>query len=171
MHASRSNLSKSRFLRLFCLAFITFITILPAEAYILYYDLAVSMPWHPYSWSQIHGPEWYVIQKYPTYGKVFFDRYIPLVMGFVVFTFFGFGRDATRMYRNVCWYLGLGYCFPSVVPLDSNASARPAHASNNTTLVESTASRAKHLFAWAKKRPSKYVILLHIQLSYVLTLV
>ncbi|KAJ6130743.1 hypothetical protein N7512_003523 [Penicillium capsulatum] len=156
LRASRSNLSKSRFLRLFFLAFVTLITILPAEAYILYYDVAVSLPWHPYSWSQIHGPKWYVIQRYPTQGQVFFDRYLPIAMGLMIFVFFGFGRDATRMYRTALWYLGLGSCFPGLNrPVDSQATPRPANVSAATTLVESTTSRAKQFFNRARKRSSR----------------
>lgn len=159
LNASGSRLSKSRFLRLFFLAFITFLTILPAEAYIVYYDVVVSLPWHPYSWSRIHGPQWYHIQKFPTQGQVFFDRYLPLSMGLVIFTFFGFGRDAMSMYRAALWYLGLGRCFPSVArPVDTQATTtRPANASSAATLVESTTTRAKRLFSQAKKRTSRCV--------------
>lgn len=167
LRASRSNLSKSRFLRLFFLAFVTFLTILPAEAYIVYYDIAVSLPWHSYSWSQIHGPEWYVIKQFPTQGQVFFDRYLPIAMGLMIFIFFGFGRDSTRMYRTALWYIGLGYCFPGVTrPVDSHATPRPANSSGATTLVESTASRAKQFFNRAKKRSSRYVSPIHSTASF-----
>lgn len=158
LRASRSNLSKSRFLRLFFLAFITFLTILPAEAYIVYYDIAVSLPWHSYSWSHVHGPQWYVIKKFPTQGQVFFDRYLPIAMGLMTFIFFGFGRDATRMYRTAFWYLGLGHCFSGVTrPVDSQSTPRLTNSSGATTLVESTTSRAKQFFNRAKKRSSRYV--------------
>ncbi|KAJ5191832.1 uncharacterized protein N7498_010817 [Penicillium cinerascens] len=147
-----STMNKSGFLRLFFLAFTLLIAILPAQAYVVYYDLTLSLPWHPYSWNRIHGPGWNQIQKVATYGVVFFDRWTPIAAGFVIFIFFGFGRDATKMYRTMLWYLGFGYCFPGVSrPLDSQASASiPApNASNSATLIGSASNRAKSFFSKA----------------------
>lgn len=154
-----SNMNKSGFLRLFFLAFTMLLAILPVQAYVIYYDVKLSLPWHPYSWSNIHGPDWYKIIKVPAYGSVFFDRWTPIASGFMIFIFFGFGRDATSMYRTLFWTLGLGYCFPGVArPLDSQATASVPHAnaSNSTTLVDSTRSRVKLLFKH-KSSSSPYV--------------
>jgi len=155
-------MNKSGFMRLFFLAFTMLVAILPVQAYVLYYDLTLSLPWHPYSWNKIHGPEWSQIQKVATYGIVFFDRWTPIAAGLMVFIFFGFGRDATKMYRLLFWYLGFGYCFPGVRrPLDSHASASaPApNASIATTLVGSVSSKAKSFFK--KGTSSQYVISLY----------
>lgn len=154
-------MNKSGFLRLFFLAFTLLIAILPAQVYVVYYDLTLSLPWHPYSWNRIHGSEWNQIQKVATYGVVFFDRWTPIAAGFMIFIFFGFGRDATNMYRMMLRYLGFGYCFPGVSrPLDSRASASvPApNASNPTTLIGSASNRAKSFFN--KVSSSRYVICL-----------
>lgn len=142
-------MNKSGFLRLFFLAFTMLIAILPVQAYVVYYDMTLSLPWHPYSWSKIHGSAWYQIIKVPAHGVVFFDRWTPIASGFMIFIFFGFGRDATRMYRTMFWALGLGYCFPGVArPTDSQATVAtaPPNASNSTTLIGSTSSRVKLLF-------------------------
>lgn len=134
------------------------LAILPVQGYVVYYDLTLSLPWHAYSWNQIHGPSWYKIIKVPTNGVVFFDRWTPIASAFMIFIFFGFGRDATRMYRIMGWYMGLGHCFPSVVrPLDSNSTVRPAHASSSTTLVGSIGSKAKMLFRKRKSSAPPYV--------------
>jgi pheromone a factor receptor len=142
-------MNKSGFVRLFLLAFSMLLPILPVQVYVVYFDLSYSLPWHQYSWSKIHGPQFDQIIKVPTYGMVFFDRWIPVAAGFMIFIFFGFGHDATKMYRTLLWNLGFGYCFPSVSPpVDSQATATvPApNASNSTTLVGSAGGRAKSFF-------------------------
>ncbi|GLI75158.1 a-factor receptor [Penicillium ochrochloron] len=157
LRSANSRMSKSGFLRLFFLASAMLLAILPCEGYVVYYDLILSFPWHPYSWSGIHGPEWYQIAKYPTQGVVFFDRWTPIAAGFMLFIFFGFGRDATRIYRMFFWRIGLGYCFPVFArPTDSQASASHTDGSHSTTLVGSTISRAKLLFSWRKSSASRY---------------
>ncbi|KAJ5381850.1 uncharacterized protein N7496_004278 [Penicillium cataractarum] len=147
LRSANSRMNKSGFLRLFFLAFTMLVAILPSEGYVVYYNLKLSFPWHPYSWSRNHGPEWYQITKYPTQGQVFFDRWTPIAAGFMLFIFFGFGRDATRIYRMFLWRSGLGYCFPVLArPTDSQAT----ESSHSTTLVGSTISRAKLLFSRRK---------------------
>ncbi|KAJ5470440.1 hypothetical protein N7530_007797 [Penicillium desertorum] len=159
LRASSSNLSKSRFLRLFFLALSMLICILPLQGYVVYANIKLSLPWHPYSWNRIHNGEWNTIAKIPIYGTVFFDRWTPVASGFMIFIFFGFGRDATRMYRTVFWYLGLGYCFPSIQPpTETHSTAHsPAHASTATTLVGSISSRAKSLFSRQKESIATFV--------------
>lgn len=157
LRSANSRMSKSGFLRLFFLASTMLLAILPCEGYVVYYDLILSLPWHPYSWNRLHGPEWYQIAKYPAQGVVFFDRWTPIAAGFMLFIFFGFGRDATRIYRIFFWRIGLGYCFASFTrPTDSQASASHTDGSHSTTLVGSTISRAKLLFSWRKGSASRY---------------
>lgn len=152
LRSANSRMSKSGFLRLFFLAFTMLVAILPCEGYVVYYDLKLSFPWHSYSWSRMHGPEWWVIGRYPTNGQVFFDRWSPIAAGFMLFIFFGFGRDATHIYQMFFWRLGLGHCFPVFArPTDSTPEG-----SNTTTLVGSTISRAKLLFNWRKGSASRY---------------
>ncbi|KAJ5786368.1 uncharacterized protein N7503_011580 [Penicillium pulvis] len=151
LRSSNSNMSKSRFLRLFFVAFTMLVIILPVQAYVVYYDLSLSLPWHAYSWSRVHHASWNQIIKVPTNGKVFFDRWTPIAIGIIIFIFCGFGRDAIRVYRMVLWRLGFGYCFPGVSrPLDSHATIQPPQASNSTTLVDSPRPQKKSLFKWRK---------------------
>ncbi|KAJ5360368.1 Fungal pheromone STE3 GPCR [Penicillium concentricum] len=159
IRASSSNLSKSRFLRLFFLALSMLICILPLQGYVVYNDIRLSLPWHSYSWSEIHNEgAWHTIVKYPIDGTVFFDRWTPVASGFMIFIFFGFGRDATRMYRTVFWYLGLSYCFSSIEPpTDTNNTPSPGHASTATTLVGSIGSRARSLFSRQKESVATFI--------------
>ncbi|KAJ5113894.1 hypothetical protein N7456_002428 [Penicillium angulare] len=155
LRSSNSNMSKSRFLRLFFAAFTMLIAILPVQGYVIYYDLSLSLPWHPYSWSHVHNKYWFDVVMVATHGAVFFDRWTPIAMGFIIFVFCGFGRDAVRVYRMILWRLGFGYIFPSIGrPLDSQASTPAAHVSNATTLVDSSANSKKSLFKWRKGVPN-----------------
>ncbi|KXG49979.1 Fungal pheromone STE3 GPCR [Penicillium griseofulvum] len=158
IRASSSNLSKSRFLRLFFLALSMLVCILPLQGYVVYSDIVLSLPWHSYSWHNIHrGNEWNTIVKYPIDGTVFFDRWTPVASGFMIFIFFGFGRDATRMYSTVFWYFGLSSCFPSIEPPTSTHTPSRGHASTATTLVGTISSRARSLFSRQKESVATFV--------------
>ncbi|OJD22543.1 hypothetical protein ACJ73_06107 [Blastomyces percursus] len=74
----------------------------------------MSQPWVPYSWDDVHGPEWGHIGKVPMNGIVYYDRWIQVSCGFLLFAFFGFGKDATLMYRAFLIRIGLGRFFPSL---------------------------------------------------------
>ena len=50
----------------------------------------------------------------PSGGIVLYDRWIWLAAGFLVFVFFGFGKDALAMYRSGLLAIGLGMVFPSL---------------------------------------------------------
>jgi pheromone a factor receptor len=50
----------------------------------------------------------------PTDGVVRFDRWFSITTGFVIFLFFGLGKDALEMYRSWLVMIGFGKCFPSL---------------------------------------------------------
>jgi pheromone a factor receptor len=88
---------------------------------------------------------------------VYVDRWSPIAAGFVIFGFFGFGRDATKIYHTMLWCLGFGCCFPGVArPLDTQNSDAPAGVSNSTTLIGTIRERSKLLF-WKAKPVVRYV--------------
>ncbi|KAI4199122.1 MAG: hypothetical protein LQ350_004812 [Teloschistes chrysophthalmus] len=93
--ASNSNLTESRFQRLFFLSSALVLVYLPIQLYILYRN--ASVPLLPYSWELIHGKNWSDIILAPSHGEVRFDRWIMIVLGIFVFVFFGTGNDATKM--------------------------------------------------------------------------
>ncbi|KAL8636725.1 MAG: hypothetical protein Q9228_005912 [Teloschistes exilis] len=101
--ATNSNLTESRFQRLFFLSSALVLVYLPIQFYILYRN--ASVPLLPYSWELIHGTSWSDIILVPSHGEVRFDRWIMIVLGIFVFVFFGTGNDATKMYRK--WLLKL----------------------------------------------------------------
>ncbi|KAJ5908284.1 Pheromone receptor 1 [Penicillium taxi] len=145
LRSSSSRMSKSRFVRLFCLAFTMLVGILPTQGYVVYADIKLSMPWHAYSWNNMHGPSWHKVILVPSGGEVFFDRWIPVAMGFIIFIFCGFGKDAMRTYRKVFWQVGLGKCFNVKPPIDSKYSLPSSDGSNPATLAGST-NKAKQFF-------------------------
>lgn len=122
LQASNSNLNKSRFMRLFLLSFIVLLAILPVQTYVVYKNIELSLPWHAYSWRVAHGPHWNKIQKIPSGGDAFFDRWFPIASGFMLFILFGCGRDASRMYGSYLRLLRLDRCFVRTQDSSSDAS-------------------------------------------------
>ena len=110
--STTSNLTKSRFVRLFLMSLTLVVIFLPCQFYILYRN--ATFPHLPYSWAAIHGPMWSDITLIPTHGVVTFDHWIQLAIGYAVFLFFGMGADATKMYRKWLLKLGFGHIFPGL---------------------------------------------------------
>ncbi|KAH1447683.1 hypothetical protein KXX68_003072 [Aspergillus fumigatus] len=125
LNSANSHLNKSRFLRLFFLACVMLWTILPIQAYVVYRNLMCNLPWHPYSWSRLHGPHspWSTILKIPMHGEVFFDRWIPVAAGCTLFILFGCCHDALRLYQSAFRLLGLGKCLSGLRTLSQGTSA------------------------------------------------
>ncbi|KAI9372530.1 pheromone A receptor-domain-containing protein [Aspergillus egyptiacus] len=147
LRSSNSGLSKSRFLRLFFLSFIMLLALIPIQSYMVWNNIYLGLPWHQYSWSELHDPAWHQIVMVPTNGEVLFDRWIPISAGFVLFVFFGCGRDASRMYRNFFQHLGLDCCFG---PIQSTASG-----SSPQNTADSYGSRARLLLPWSRNQTTK----------------
>jgi len=103
LRSSNSNLTKSRFMRLFWLSITLIVVTLPVQYYVLYRNSSV--PFVKYSWDNIHA-DW-GITMVPTGGVVTFDRWIQIAIGFAVFIFFGLGQDARTMYSK--WLIALGF--------------------------------------------------------------
>lgn len=146
VNSSHSNLNKSRFLRLFFLMFTMLIIIFPIQCFVVYWNTNLSLPWHTYSWTAVHGPWFNHINKVPSYGQAFFDRWVPTAASFLVFVFFGCGKDAKELYRSYLRFLGLGHWFPSL-SLDCN---------RRMSAAGSTGSRVKLLFHKRWSSSSRY---------------
>jgi pheromone a factor receptor len=55
-------------------------------------------------------------------STVLYDRWANLACGFLVFLFFGLGRDAKNMYREWLVKMGLARLFPVLVVVDGRGS-------------------------------------------------
>ena len=91
-----------------------FSTLVPPVQFYVLYNNSIDPPLIPYSWDLIHGSEWQDIELVPTRGKLYFDRWIQLALGFGVFVFFGLGHDAKAMYRKWLLKTGFGRIFPGL---------------------------------------------------------
>jgi pheromone a factor receptor len=127
-----NHTNKSRFFRLFSMAMILILGILPVEVYVFIMNISIEL--HPYSWDKVHGDRWGEITLIPSSGVVIFDRWIRLAAGVLVFVFFGMGSDAWKMYHSWLVKLGLGRVF---LGRDPN-STQP-----NDWMVGGLAKRAK----------------------------
>ncbi|KAH0555853.1 hypothetical protein GP486_006203 [Trichoglossum hirsutum] len=99
LNSSASKYTKSRFLRLFILSLILLAVYLPMNGFVFFENM--NHPMMAYSWSAVHGPDWWTIYMVPTGGVVRFDRWVSIVSGFGIFLFFGLGKDALEMARKV----------------------------------------------------------------------
>lgn len=118
-----SNLTKSRFKRLFLMSATLTLIVLPVQFYVLAQN--TSFPFIRYNWSAVHGKSWQDIIMRSTQGTVYYDRWVHIAIGFTMFLFFGLGAEALKMYRG--WLLTCGFhkIFPQLLrqsPSSRNAS-------------------------------------------------
>ena len=138
--SSNSNMTKSRFMRLFLLSVILNTLVLPVQFYVLYQNSVT--PLIPFDWNLFHGSAWWNISLVPTGGTVLFDRWIQIAAGYAVFIFFGLGQEAKTMYRKWLIKFGVGKIFPS---LHHSPLPKPNRALTNGSQANSIASRARML--------------------------
>ena len=141
LSASNSNMTKSRFLRLFILSLILIVIMLPTQLLVLFKNVTLPMS-NPYSWSDVHGDEWNSVVLIPTGGSVRFDRWPQLAVGFLLFPFFGLGQDAQKMYRNGLLKIGVGRFFPCL----HRERSSPQQDSLATGDTETRSSKARLIF-------------------------
>ncbi|PGH18279.1 hypothetical protein AJ79_00618 [Helicocarpus griseus UAMH5409] len=154
-----SKTSKSRFIRLLALSLLMLLGSFPAQLYVFYSNITLSQPWIAYSWEGVHGSDWGNIEKVPMNGVVYYDRWIQVTCGFLLFAFFGFGKDATLMYRGFLIRIGLGRFFPSLEHPHISTKA------SDSARFGSYGSRAKMLLTRGKSSTNKYESTLSSQRS------
>jgi pheromone a factor receptor len=124
-------------MRLYIICIIWVSGYIPVECYVLYSNLA-TFDLKPFSWSTVHDPEnWKKIVMVPSGGKIMYDRWIWLSCGFLVFVFFGFGKDAVNMYRTGLLAIGMGKIFPAL---------RHDYRGSIAATISSYGSRARMIF-------------------------
>ena len=97
---SSSGMSRSRFIRLFSFNALLILAYFPLSIFTFKQNLYLHK--HPYSWKLVHPPGWSsAIKVFSTGGHLNDDRAIQIATGYVVFVFFGLGRDARVMYSTV----------------------------------------------------------------------
>ncbi|OLL24946.1 Pheromone a factor receptor [Neolecta irregularis DAH-3] len=101
---SRTGISQARFARLLLLSICVIFVYIPLSV-INSIDI-MRGPRVPYSWSQIHNDAWNKIYGTTNY-KVPFGYYVPVLAGFICFTFFGTGKDALSYYTMWTSFIGL----------------------------------------------------------------
>ena len=126
-----SNTTRSRFFRLFAVSSILILGITPVQIYII----VAQYPHQtlPFKFSTVHNPAtWNSSIVMPS--TVLYDRWLNLACGFLVFLFFGLGKDAKNMYREWLLKVGLGRVFP-VLEAKSGEGSRRGEASTDNSRV------------------------------------
>lgn len=139
LSSSSSNLTTSRFLRLFFMSSTLILLYTPVTIYFFYVNLNVE--WLSYDWYIIHHPDhWETIIYLPSQGVRTFDCYCSIAMAIFVFIYFGMGGDAIDMYRNWMLKAGLGRWFPCLK--HDRARSRKGSWSSRLSII----SRARSYF-------------------------
>ena len=136
---ANSNTNKSRFARLFAICLSWLLISISLQIYFI--KQSANVAHMPFDWALVHNPElWDDILKLPSGGSVFYTRYVWLVSAFLVFIFFGFGRDASRMYAKGLRAVGLGRCLP-FLKADQTSARNPSQSGT----INSVTSKARLL--------------------------
>lgn len=140
MLLANNNTNKSRFTRLFAICISWLLISIPLQ--IFFIKQAADVPHVPFDWALVHDPDfWAQIDKKPSHGSVIYTRYVWLVSAFMVFVFFGFGRDAGRMYARGLRAVGLGNCLPFL-----KTDQTPVRSTSQSGTVNSVSSKARLMF-------------------------
>ncbi|PNS15377.1 Pheromone a factor receptor [Sphaceloma murrayae] len=104
---SASSTTKSRFLRLFLLSLTFVVIVFPIQVFLTFKNWPRNP--QPYSWESTHNyRQWRNIGYLPSLGQVLVDRWVQVGCGYLVFIFFGLGKEAKDMYKSWALTVGLG---------------------------------------------------------------
>jgi pheromone a factor receptor len=99
----QSNTSQAQFLRLLGISIVALLALLSLSGWLIYWPIAEGV--ENFSFQELHT-DW-TIDLVPTGGKIYqYDPIVAIVAGYLIFGFFGFGRDARDMYA--VWLRKLG---------------------------------------------------------------
>ncbi|GAB7347803.1 hypothetical protein MBLNU459_g5343t2 [Dothideomycetes sp. NU459] len=141
-----ANSTKSRFLRLFAIALLLTLALVPVQVYVLVRDLPSRADASAaYSWTQIHSlAAWQTVVLMPS--AVLFDRWLDVAIGLALFVLFGCGRDAVAMYRD--WAAAVGLA--SVVSCHWRRRGAGASGSSSSSSSSSSLGSRARLFVRGK---------------------
>lgn len=143
---SARNTTESRFMRLFTMALVTSVVLLPYSFFVLY-QLSTTIV-EDYSWSKVHGDDWNSVVKVPAYGAARWDRWGEVATGYVMFLCFGTGADANNTYKRIFTSIGLGKLFPSLYNIsESSGGQTPSSVTFGKRWTSSISTKAKSLLS------------------------
>lgn len=100
--ASTSSMTKSRFVKLFALLTSLLLIYLPLSVFTFRQNTSFKL--QPYSWERVHPSNWsMIVVMVAAQIDGDFDHWIQIGTAFLVFPFFGLGKDAKALYRS--WLL------------------------------------------------------------------
>lgn len=117
---------------------------LPLSWYVFYRNLKIVLV--PYSWKVVHTVGWNYIPKIPA-DSIQFDRWIPVVAGYLSFAFFGTGSDASKMYRGWATLIGIDKYLSNALMGRTKTKNSQYSSSESSTLGSSTFSKS-----WASRK-------------------
>lgn len=109
--SNTSTITRARYVRLFGLASGLLLIYMPLCTHQLVALIKAGQ--RPYSWSVVHPPDWsrsfqVLDEAAVKTGRIYgFDRWVYVVVGFMIFLLFGLGQEAFVMYKS--WLVKLGF--------------------------------------------------------------
>lgn len=130
--SSGSGLTTKRFYKLGILALSLLFIYLPVTAYFLY--LNIPSPFVAYSFHRNRNPATFDQVLYLNTADaplLQYDGWVPIVMGYLIFAFFGLNRQIVDSYRKVLITCGFAKFFPSL--LDDRSGRRGSNEGSGST--------------------------------------
>src|ERR1700744_3497894 len=99
----QSKTTQGQFLRLLGISIVALLGLVSMSGWLIYWPISQGV--ENYTFHELHT-DW-TIDMVPTEGKIYqFDPIVAIIAGYLIFAFFGFGRDARDMYA--AWLLRVG---------------------------------------------------------------
>jgi pheromone a factor receptor len=99
----RSKTSQAQFMRLLGISIVALLALIAMSGWLIFWPISQGV--ENFSFRDLHT-DW-TIDMVPTFGKIYqFDPIVAIIAGYLIFAFFGLGRDARDMYAG--WLRKLG---------------------------------------------------------------
>ncbi|KAF1983484.1 STE3-domain-containing protein [Aulographum hederae CBS 113979] len=138
-----NSTTRSRFFRLFIFSLLIVLGFLPAS--IMAFIANVSEKHTAYSFDETHA-DFDQIVLVPSYGQVFWDKWVEIACGFLAFAFFGTGADALRMYSHWLGKTGIAKVLPTIEPRTRDQEQTSRIGSATWASLASVSGKAKNVF-------------------------
>ncbi|MCJ1478661.1 a-factor receptor [Lambiella insularis] len=157
--SSANTFTKTRFWRLFLVAFAGVFVVSILQGVAIYENLT-STDFHPFNFAAIHE-HWDEKIMIPTGGVVVFDRWMRIGMGFFVFVCFGIGGPIVQWYKTCIRKVSGGkLCAPRGLPtasdsFTSTAPLMPQPTSKAKSLVKAFYDTLKNIRVGPRNRSQR----------------
>jgi pheromone a factor receptor len=132
----QSKTTKGQFLRLLGISIVALLALITMSGWLIYWPISEGI--ENFSFQELHT-DWGMV-KIPTYGRMKeYDPVVAIIGGYLIFAFFGFGRDARDMYS--AWLQRVGINVELGAPSSRSSSGLFSSLKSKATFLQSSFSR------------------------------